>query len=230
MQRESMTPSDVDTLLNKRSGLLGISEVSNDMREIIEAMDAGSERHRLAFEMFCHRVRKYVGGYAAVLRGLDAVVFTGGIGENAARVRQESLVGLEILGIELDPEANEGHETMISTGPTAVLVIPTNEELAIARDTAEVLERSAREAASAVTDEALDRELAALSVEDRRELVLLWAADPGVELEQLRDRLAHKIRKQISVRALCRELERVGLLPAQAGGDLSTACSQAMVP
>jgi acetate kinase len=139
MQREQISAAELDALLNKQSGLLGISGGSNDMREIIEAMDGGSERDELAFKMFCHRVRKYIGAYAAVLRGLDAVVFTGGIGENASRVRAESLAGLDLLGIEIDEEANSTNATCISTGPTRVLVIPTNEELAIARDTATVL-------------------------------------------------------------------------------------------
>jgi acetate kinase len=139
MQREQISASELDALLNKKSGLLGISGGSNDMREIIEAMDGGSERDELAFKMFCHRVRKYIGAYAAVLRGLDAVVFTGGIGENASRVRAESLAGLSLLDIKVDEEANNANATCISIGPTKVLVIPTNEELAIARDTATVL-------------------------------------------------------------------------------------------
>jgi acetate kinase len=142
MQREQISAAELDALLNKKSGLLGISGGSNDMREIIEAMDGGSERDELAFKMFCHRVRKYVGAYAAVLRGLDAVIFTGGIGENAGRVRAESLSGLGLLGIEIDEAANSTNATCISNGPTKVLVIPTNEELAIARDTATVLTAS----------------------------------------------------------------------------------------
>jgi acetate kinase len=219
MQREKVSAGELDALLNKRSGLLGISEGSNDMREIIEAMDAGSERHRLAFKMFCHRVRKYIGAYAAVLQGLDVVVFTGGIGENAARVRSECLHGLGLLGIELDEEANLGRATCISKGPTRVLVIPTNEELAIARDTVSVLELSGKQAEAALSDEAIDRELLSLSCDDRRELVLLWAADPGADLAELRDRLTHKVRKQLSLPAIRRELQRVGLLPADEAGQ-----------
>jgi len=215
MQREKLGPGEVDSLLNKRSGLLGISEASNDMREIVEAMDEGSDRHRLAFQMFCNRVKKYIGAYAAILEGLDAVVFTGGIGENASRVRAECLRGLEFLGIELDPEANGRSETHISKGSVRALVIPTNEELAIARDTHEVLLEAASEAEAATTEEALDRELARLTTEDVRELVLLWAADPGSNLDQLQHRLAHKIDKKLTLHALRRELVRLGLLPSE---------------
>jgi len=222
MQREHLSAGDVDTLLNKRSGLLGISEGSNDMREITEAMESGSERHGLAFRMFCHRVKKYIGSYAAVLGGLDAVVFTGGIGENASKARAGILDGLQFLGIEVDPEANEKGETTISKGPVQALIIPTNEELAIARDALGVLEYSADAAGAALSDEALEKELAALSVEERRELVLLWAGDTDTELEKLRDRLDHKIQKKLSIPALRRELEKLGLVAPSAKGGTET--------
>ncbi len=215
MQREQLSAAEVDTLLNKRSGLLGISEASNDMREIIEAMDAGDERHALAFRMFCHRVRKYIGGYAAVLEGVDAVVFTGGIGENAGRVRAQTLKGLEFLGIELDEPANDENAVRISSGATQALVISTDEELAIARDTGAVLGRAAREAEAGLGEEVIDRQLAALDADDRRELVLLWAADPGAPLEQLGDRLTHKTSKKVGVHALRHELSRLGLIDVE---------------
>jgi acetate kinase len=223
MEREKLTASEVDSLLNKRSGMLGISEGSNDMREIIDAMDRGSERHTLAFKMFCHRVRKYIGSYAAVLGGLDAVIFTGGIGENAARVRAEVLRGLEFLGIEVDAKKNDKNGTRISKGATQALVIPTNEELAIARDTCEVLLRAAAETEGALTEEAIDAELAQLENQDRRELVMLWAADTEATMDELRDRLLHKVGKKLSGQALRCELGRLGLVdmpeecpPAQA--------------
>jgi len=212
MQREHLSAPELDSLLNKRSGLLGVSEGSNDMREIIEAMDQGSERHAVAIKMFCHRVRKYVGAYAAVLGGADAVVFTGGIGENADRVRSEVLRGLDFLGIEVDEEANRSGATHLSTGSTEAMVIPTNEELAIARDTLEVLEATAGEVYGALSEEALERELDSLGNEDRRELVLLWAADEGGDLEHLRDRLCHNTGKRLTLQALCRELVRLRLL------------------
>ncbi len=214
MEREKLSPAEVDSLLNKRSGLLGISEGSSDMREIIEAMDGGSERHGLAFRMFCHRVRKYVGAYAAVLGGLDAVVFTGGIGENSARVRAEILEGFGFLGIDLDPAANEKNATRISNGATQVLVIPTNEELAIARDTREVLRRAAEETEGALSTAAIEAELAQVGNQDRRELVMLWAADPEASLGQLRDRLLHKVGRKLSLQALRLELGRLGLVDA----------------
>ncbi len=212
MQREHLSPGDVDTLMNKRSGLLGISESSNDMREIVEAMDSGSERDRLAFKMFCHRVRKYIGAYAAVLGGVDAVVFTGGIGENSAQVRSQTLSNLEFLGIVIDEDNNSSGATSISSGSTKVLVIPTNEELAIARDTLEVLARSTTEVDAVASGAAIERQLSSLGADDRRELVMLWAADPSGDLALLCDRFAHKAGITLSVPALRCILGRMGLL------------------
>jgi len=227
MQREKLSAGDIDALLNKRSGLLGISETSNDMREIVEAMEAGSGRHALAFNMFCHRVRKYIGAYAAVLGGLDAVVFTGGIGENAVQVRAEILRGLGFLGIELDEEANRRGDTRLSRGPTQALVIPTNEELAIARDTRSVLGAMTGRAEGILPEEAVERELASLGNQDRRELVLLWAADPSVDMGQLGDRLAHKIGKRLSPQALGRELDRLGLVETHSAMGTRSGTDQA---
>jgi len=140
MGREELSLGEANALLNKHSGMFGISGISGDMREIIQEMDEGSQRARAAFEIFCYRVKKYIGAYTAVMSGLDAVVFTAGIGENSARVRAASLSGLEFLGIELDPVLNERpsqDERAIHTQDSrvAVLVIPTNEELVIALDT-----------------------------------------------------------------------------------------------
>lgn len=211
MQRERLSPQEVDTLLNKRSGLLGVSDGANDMREVVEAMHAGSEQHRIAFAMFCHRVRKYIGAYAAVLGGLDAVVFTGGIGENSSDVRRRCLTGLEHLGIELDAEANDRGELNVSSGSTPALVIPTNEELAIARDTLGVLEKGLDSGVESLTERAIERELASLTREEVRELVLLWAADPEAELDELGHRLEYTIQRPISSTALRCQLERIGL-------------------
>ncbi|MFP4056650.1 MAG: acetate/propionate family kinase [Candidatus Brocadiia bacterium] len=129
----------LDELLNKRSGLLGLSGISNDVRTLLDAAE-GNERARLALDVFCYRVRKYLGAYLAVLGSAHAVVFTGGIGENAASLRRQMVAGLEGLGIQLDAEANEGamgEEAEISApgSPIRLLVVPTNEELMIARDT-----------------------------------------------------------------------------------------------
>jgi len=135
-----MDAAALDEMLNRKSGLLGVSGVSNDMRDLLRQGEDGNARARLAVEMFCYRVRKYIGAYFAALGRVDAVLFTGGIGENAAPVRAQACAGLEGMGIVLDQEANAaaaGRETRISreNSPTAVWVVPTNEELLIARDT-----------------------------------------------------------------------------------------------
>jgi len=133
----------LNSLCNKQSGLLGISGCSNDMRTITQKADQGDERARLAIDIFCYRIRKYLGAYAVVLGRLDAVVLTGGIGENAPRLRAQILQDLEILGVVLDPALNEAtvqREGEISAAGSRVkaLVIPTNEEGAIAADTYEI--------------------------------------------------------------------------------------------
>jgi acetate kinase len=136
---------ELEVLLNKHSGLLGVSGISNDMRELLKESDKGNDRARLAVEMFCYRVRKYIGSYLAALEGADALVFTGGIGENAAPVRQGICGGLSALGVQLDDALNvsaSGVEAEISApdSPTKIWVIPTNEELVIARDTLRVIQ------------------------------------------------------------------------------------------
>jgi acetate kinase len=147
--RDGMSRDEVDGLLNKRSGLLGLSGLSSDMRELETAADAGHPGALLAIQVFCYRVRKYLGAYAAAMGGLDAVVFTGGIGENAAGIRSRICQGLGFLGIELDPALNRGRpagaEPMrISAegSKVAVLVVPTDEEGAIAAETRGALKRS----------------------------------------------------------------------------------------
>lgn len=134
---------EVNDLLNKKSGLLGLSGVSNDLRSVARAADEGNRRAQLALDVFAYRVRKYVGGYLAVLGGAETIVFTGGIGENHAPTRARAVEGLEELGVCIDPDRNaEVHavEADISTTDSRVriLVIPTNEELVIARDTAAI--------------------------------------------------------------------------------------------
>lgn len=131
--------SAVNELCNKKSGVLGISGCSNDMRTLIEMAAAGHQRAQLALDVFCYRVKKYIGSYYAVLGRIDALVFTGGIGENAPVVREKVCDGLAGLGIEIDGKRNEqltgGEGRLDPDGATAVLVIPTNEEGAIAKDT-----------------------------------------------------------------------------------------------
>ena len=134
------------TLCNKQSGLLGISGLSNDIRSLLQLAEEGSKRARLAIDVFCYRVRKYIGAYAAVLEPLDALVFTGGIGENAAGLRKQICTGMSQIGIRLDSAANEAavaHEMQVSAAqsPVKIFVIPTNEQLAIANDTYELAGR-----------------------------------------------------------------------------------------
>jgi len=140
MEKKGLSIDGMSSFMNKQCGLKGLSDATNDMREIEEGMQKGSERHRLAFDIFCWRVRKYIGAYAFAMGGLDAVVFTGGIGENSDLVRKEVLTGLEFAGIELDEEKNSNREMLISKGSVKILVIPTNEELVIARETRKFIE------------------------------------------------------------------------------------------
>ena len=139
MEKENLTIKEVDEYLNKKSGVLGISGVSSDFRDIHSAIDEGNARAQLAIDIFCYRVKKFIGEYMAVENGIDAVIFTAGIGENNAVVRKNSLSDLEQLGIVVDWDKNEikGKELDISAPGAKVrtLVIPTNEELAIARET-----------------------------------------------------------------------------------------------
>ena len=145
MHAEDLTEHQVTTMLNKHSGLYGISGVSNDMRELLAEEAKGHERAKLAIDMFCYRLLKYIAAYAGAMGGVDAVLFTGGIGENAPAIRERSLLGLEFMGIRLDPARNaavRGREGVISAddSPVKVLVVPTNEELIIARDTVRLVE------------------------------------------------------------------------------------------
>jgi acetate kinase len=144
MEKEGLSTREVDNLMNKKSGVLGISGISNDFRDLDEAASNGNQRAELALEVFAYKIKKFIGEYSAVLNGADAVVFTAGIGENSATIRKRILSGLEGLGIKIDDEKNKirGQEIDISTpdSKVRVLVIPTNEELTIARDTKEVCE------------------------------------------------------------------------------------------
>jgi len=144
-RKEGMSSSEVDTLLNTQSGLLGISGLTNDMRELqAELKEHDDRRVRLAIEIFCYRARKYVGSFLAAMGGADAVVFTGGIGENSPDVRARICAGMEWAGLHLDQQKNQdtvGREGLISADDSELLVygIPTDEELLIARDTVRVI-------------------------------------------------------------------------------------------
>jgi len=143
MKHENLTIDEMDSLLNKHSGLLGVSGISGDMREIEAAVKSGDERAKVAFDIYEYRIRKYIGAYAVALDGVDAIVFTAGIGENSPFLRQRVCEGLGFLGVTIDPEKNNsrGKEVNITgeDSKVKVLVIPTNEELVIARDTLEIV-------------------------------------------------------------------------------------------
>lgn len=144
MEKEHMNVQDFSTLINKKSGLAGVSGVSSDMRDIENAINGGNTRADLARKMFIYRVRKYIGSYVAAMNGVDTIVFTGGIGENDTYVRSEVCKGLTYLGIEINEELNaktRGKEVVIST-PTSkvkVVVVPTDEEYMIASDTMDIV-------------------------------------------------------------------------------------------
>jgi acetate kinase len=135
-----MSGAEVHRMLNRNSGLLGLSGKTNDMRTLCELADQGHAPSRLAIDVFCFRLARYIGAMTASLPSLDAVVFTGGIGENSARVREQTVNHLRLLGLNIDPERNLNHgqhhrnfvEARGSRFP--ILVIPTNEELVIARE------------------------------------------------------------------------------------------------
>jgi acetate kinase len=143
-QRRGLGPEELETALDRESGLLGVSGVSSDMREILKAAESGKGRAQLAFDVYLHRLRACLGSMAAALGGLDAVVFTGGVGERSAPVRSAACRGLEFLGIELDEERNRtaAPEAQISAlgSPVAVLVVTAREDLQIASEVRSVLE------------------------------------------------------------------------------------------
>ena len=131
--------------LNKESGVLGISGVSSDMRDVEAAAQEGNERAQLALKMYKYRIKKYIGAYAAAMGGVDIIVWTAGVGENQADVRFDACSGLEFLGVKMDAKANDvhGEEAIISApdSKVTVCVIPTDEELMIAKDTMNLLKK-----------------------------------------------------------------------------------------
>lgn len=145
MEKLGLQPQEMAEYLNKQSGVLGISGVSSDMREVEAAAADGNSRARLALDMYCYRIKKYIGAYAAAMGGVDIIVWTAGVGENQTDVREDSCKGLEFLGIKIDHEANntQGKEAVISApdSKVTVCVIPTDEELMIAKDTMALLKK-----------------------------------------------------------------------------------------
>ena len=145
-KKEGLTFEEIMTMLNKRSGVLGISELSSDFRDLDIAAEDGNEQARLALDVFVHRVRSYIGSYIAVLNGVDAIVFTAGVGENDSIARKMIMKNFDYIGAYLDEEKNDvrGQERIISTDDSKVkiLIVPTNEELMIARDTLRIVNES----------------------------------------------------------------------------------------
>lgn len=147
IKKENISVDEIDNYLNKKSGMLGVSGISSDLREVAEAAYAGNERAQVAINMYAYRVKKYIGQYAAAMGGLDAIVFTAGIGENSWEIRRKVCKGLEFMGVEIDTYRNDnyvhGHEELISTpnSKVKVFIIPTNEELVIAEDTKRIVEK-----------------------------------------------------------------------------------------
>lgn len=144
MKRYNLSVDDLQRIINKESGVAGVSEISSDMREIEAAVNAGNERAKLALDMYELRVLKYVGAYAAEMGGVDIIVFTGGVGENQAGVRENVCAPLAFMGVEIDKKLNavtRGTETVLSTpeSKVKVVVVPTDEELMIARDTRDIV-------------------------------------------------------------------------------------------
>ncbi|NLW06845.1 MAG: acetate kinase [Clostridia bacterium] len=146
MEKEGFSPADIDHLMNRQSGVLGVSGVSSDFRDIEEAMASGNDRARLAWDIFVYTAKKYIGAYVAVLNGIDVLVFTAGLGENSALAREAICRDLDYLGINIDKEKNQvrGQEREITAegSRVRVFVIPTNEELMIARDTQAIVTAS----------------------------------------------------------------------------------------
>ncbi|WP_232336293.1 acetate/propionate family kinase [Thermoactinomyces sp. CICC 10522] len=138
--KEELTLSEVNSMMNKHSGLLGVSGISSDMREVMEAMFDGNANARLAIDMYVYKIKKTIGAYVAAMDGVDAIIFTAGVGENAAQIREKVCEGLTFFGVDLDRDKNgmrskEIHRISTEKSKVEVLVIPTNEELMIARET-----------------------------------------------------------------------------------------------
>lgn len=149
MNKEDLTLNEVNSMLNKHSGLIAISGISSDMREVVDAMNEGNSNAKLAFDMYAYRIRKYIGAYAAAMDGLDAIIFTAGVGENSDVLRKAICEQLTFFGVQLDEGRNairspEPRRITTDDSRVTVLVVPTNEELLIARDTYRIVQQMAR--------------------------------------------------------------------------------------
>ncbi len=223
MEREKLGTREIDSIMNKNSGMLGLTETSHDMREIEQEAARGSERHELALEIYCHTAKKYIGSYMVEMGGVDAIIFTGGIGENSRLVRRMISGGMEAFGIVLDPQKNEANERIISSGRVKLMVVPTNEELAIARDTQRILAAvGPREAVAAPPAPQPDRP-AAFKPDEVAKLVVLWARNRKTTPAALAAKWSREIGRPVEAGAVKRELERLGLAMAAGGSGLSTS-------
>ncbi len=202
---EKLNLSEVDSLLNKKSGMLGLTQLTNDMREIEEKAIDGDQTCILALDIYIHRIRKYIGAYAATLGGLDALVFTAGIGERSPYVRERVCKNLAFLDIGIDLEKNKENAFDLSTGKTKVLAIPTNEELAIARDTCKILENLEKE-----IKKPADRKVA-FSEDDRADLMSIWLKNPHATLVDISEQMEDHTGKRIPVQTIKQQIELLGL-------------------
>jgi acetate kinase len=213
MEREKLGTKEIDAIMNKNSGMLGLTETSNDMREIEQEAAHGSERHQLALEIYCHTLKKYIGAYMAEMGRVDAVVFTGGIGENSRLVRRLSTAGLEEYGIVIAAAKNEANEQVISSGRVKIMVVPTNEELAIARDTQRILSSLVpKEAAVTAGPEPIRP--ASFAPDETAKLVLLWAKNRKAGAAALARKWGQELGRAVSAAEVARELERLSLSAA----------------
>ncbi|HEX2695131.1 MAG TPA: hypothetical protein VHP61_05215, partial [Acidobacteriota bacterium] len=213
MEREKLGTKEVDSIMNKNSGMLGLTETSHDMREIEQEAAHGSERHQLALDIYCHTIKKYIGAYMAEMGRVDAIIFTGGVGENSRVVRRLVSAGLEEFGIVLDAAKNEANERVISSGRVKIMVVPTNEELAIARDTLRILS-SLEPPPAVVTAGPGPARPAAPASDDVVKLVLLWAKNRKADAASLARKWGQELGRSVSAAEVTRELERLGLAAA----------------
>jgi len=219
MEKENLSTKEINNIMNKHSGMMGLTETSNDNREIVAEALRGSAQHQLALDIYANRVKKYIGAYMAEMGGLHSIVFTGGIGENSSYVRKLILTGMQGLGIDIDLEKNDQNEIAISTGKIKVLVIPTNEELAIARDTCKVLQKRP-DKGDQVIPEGIDFDNdKRLSREEKAQLVLLWAQSPDIAVEELAQQLEKKCGRSLPVMLVEQELEHFGLIATSVEND-----------
>lgn len=175
IQNTELDAAEVNRLMNSSSGLKGISQTSNDMREVEEEAKSGSKSHQLALDMYCYRIKQFIGNYYAILNGIDALIFTAGVGENSATIRSMVCEDMEALGIEIDPKKNEACDPFIGTGKVNVMIVPTNEELAIAQETYRIIHAKLEETKVRKEQEKMEMELAKISEADKAKIAIVWS-------------------------------------------------------